>query len=303
MGLGKSQADDNDGFRKAAADYQQGVVTAIDWTNGLVTVNVAGGNVPMPMVGVAPLVGVKVWVGYFGGQKPICLGPVARSPLGVTQAVAAGNVIPVLFDDGVTRSVPYLGAAPGSGSLVEVDWDSGGIIQGVVSQRPVGAVPIVPPSAGTVAKQFTFNPTDSGNWFNDASYANGLDPWDSTSNSGVYFYGDTIPDTVPDSGVFVSGSLQVFLYEFSNQFPSSLAVLGRHNLPTKSGAPGVTDGFTIPDCRGGKWITLPDSWESLFRLGTARGVGFVEGAHGFHKYYRAGTQNSGAIIGTWKVAA
>jgi hypothetical protein len=302
-GLGRGQARENRRLELGLSSLTQGVCEEVDWVNGLAVVNVGGGSIPMPMTGHPPLVGWKVWVGYLG-EQPVCLGMVPRSPLGTTQGSASGGRVTVLADDGQTYAgLPYLGASPSASTRVEIDWTDGGIVQpGALSAEPTGDTPNTPAAPTPTEKTFVFNPTGSGNWYNNSSWATGPDPHCSDLNDGTYFYGNTIPDSIPDSAVFVPGTLQIYLKEYFNQYPSSLATLGLHNLAAASGAPNPTQTFAVPNCYpNGAWVTLPNSWEDELRLGSARGVAFNGG--GFHKYRRAGVDGSGTIVGRWRVTA
>lgn len=302
MTLGEDQAKTNAELAAGMSSLTQGLCTAIDWTKGLATINIAGGSVPMPMSGPAPFVGFKAWVGYLGTQ-PICLGIVARAPAGAVVGTPSGGLAQVLGDDGVTYPLGYIGAAPAAGNRVALDWGNGGRVLGVPSAEAVASSGTVPPAVGAQAKAFEFRPTDSKNWYNNTSYGNGAsgaEAWCSSSNRGVYVYGTVIGDSIPDSATYVPGSLKVFLSEFYNQFPSSLAQIGQTALTSLSGNPSPANLVSIPDCRGGAWVTLPDSWEAAFRTGTMAGLAFGAGP-GYHKYRPAGVENSGVIVGTWKV--
>lgn len=302
MTLGEDQAKTNADLAAGMSSLTQGLCTAIDWTKGLVTVNIAGGSVPMPMVGPAPFVGFKVWVGYLGTQ-PICLGIVARAAAGVVVGTPSGGIAQVTGDDGQTYQLGYIGTAPAAGNRVALDWGAGGRILGVPSFEVVASSGSTPAALPPQAKQFEFRPTDSKNWYGGSGYTNGIagsEVWCSQNNKGVYVYGTAIGDSVPDSATFVPGSLRVFLAEFYNQFPSSLAQLGQTALTSLSGDPAPANLVSIPDCRGGAWVTLPDSWEAAFRTGTMAGLAFNNGP-GYHKYRPAGVENSGVIVGTWKV--
>lgn len=301
-GLGDQAARDAEQLARVATAFTQGVCEAIDWTNGLARVNVNGTTVPMPMVGHPPAVGFKVWVATIA-EQPVALGIVARAARGTVTVAAAGGYVGVLGDDGVTYSLPYLDAAPALSSRVVISWTDGGTVLGVSSAEPIGVVPVLPPSGAATIKSFRFVPKASRNWYNGAGYTNGSsgsEVWCSSSNEGVLVYGSTIPNSIPDDAEYVPGSLRIYLVETSNQYPSSLARLGMHNLSSLSGAPGTTNLITIPDCRGGRWVDLPASWEDNFRLGTKRGVAFAAGP-GFHRYRPGGVENSGVIVGKWKV--
>jgi hypothetical protein len=303
VSLGEDQAVDNEKFRRGLASVTQGMCESIDWANGLALVNVGGGTLPLPMVGEAPFEGHKVWVGFFG-EQPVCLGRVARPVRGAASGTASGGRVVVIGDDGETYSdLGYLGTAPTNGQRVAIDWSGGGLVLGVPSAEATVIDPDVPAGSVPTVRTYEFRPTGSKNWYLDSGYTNGSsgnEVWCSDDNQGVYVYGNAIPDSIPDDAEFVAGSLKIYLVEYLNRFPSSLAQLGRHNLATLSGDPNPTDTTSIPDCRGGKWVTLPDRWEDNFRAGSARGVAFLSG--GQHRYRAAGVENSGVIVGKWKVS-
>lgn len=128
-----------------------------------------------------------------------------------------------------------------------------------------------------------------------------MEPAATAGKDGAFFYGNAIPDSIPDAAVFVPGSLRIYLQEFYNRNPAERARLGMSNLPGRSGAPSFAE--AIPVSAGSGWKGLPDSWEAPLRLGTARGVAFDGDApsSGSHTYRAANVNNSGVIVGRWKV--
>src|SRR5690606_30652751 len=100
----------------------------------------------------------------------------------------------------------------------------------------------------------------------------------SSGNIGAWFYGSTIADTIPD-GAKIS-RVQLYVNEFYNQFPSSLATIGLHALAAKAGAPSVSSPVTIS--AGSGWKDLPTSFGDALKTGAKLGVGTAEG--GYHKF-------------------
>lgn len=301
MGLGFDIAKTTADLARGAADLRQGVAVGQDWINGLVIVNVDGGRIPMPFQGPMPVVGFRVWVTYLGPTRPICVGQIEGPASGIVEVAAAAGRVQVRADDGKLYPLGFLGTAPTVGQRVLIDWSKGGLVQaGAVSVLPGETLPVEPPrpAPSRVEREFVFNASDSrnnyqGSWSSHA----GNEVWCSDNNRGCYFYGNSIPDSIPDDAEFVSGSLRIYLAEFFNQYPSSLARLGQHNLSGPNG--GLSLGGIITVSAGTDWKGLPDSWEGAFRTGGARGVGFENG--GYHKFRPAGVENSGTIVGKWRV--
>lgn len=192
-------------------------------------------------------------------------------------------------------AMPYLSSyAPVVGHLVAINWTAGGIVLGQVTAAPDGITPGPGPGPTPPADySVDFISADSGSygtsWFTNDVYC-------SASNIGAWFYGTTIADTIPDAALILSVS--VYVTEFYNQFPSSLATIGTHPLTGKAGVPVVSNAITISAGTG--WKSLPASFGDLLKTGAAKGVGTNHG--GYHKFTaRASDSSSGLLRIAWRV--
>lgn len=215
-----------------------------------------------------------------------------RRSTGVVKSLAAPLVT-------VTTSIgdlamPYLSSyAPVVGELVAIDWPGGGIVLGKVTAKPDGGTTPGPTPPPVQDYQVDFIAADSGSfgtsWFTNEVYC-------SSSNIGAWFYGTAIPDTIPDAAVITG--ISVYVTEFYNQFPSSLATIGMHTQPSKGGAPSVAGAVTISAGTG--WKPLPASFGDNLKAGYQLGLGTNHG--GYHKFTaRSSDAQSGLLRISWRV--
>lgn len=208
--------------------------------------------------------------------------------------VTAGSPLLTVSVAGTNYSLPYLSSyTPRNvADAVMIDWNRGGVVLGVPSQIPSSSY--VP--AGGVAQPFTadFRAYDSGSYRSGSWWT--TDVRCSSGNKGAWFYGSTIADTIPDGATVTR--VQLYVNEYYNEFPSSLATIGLHTLLSKAGAPTVTDTVTIS--AGSGWKDLPAAFGTLLKTGAKYGVGTNEG--GFHKFRAVALDaDSGLLRIDWTV--
>jgi hypothetical protein len=234
------------------------------------------------------------------GATTLMIGPaVPRSSIGTVTAVPGAPLVTVLTSIG-SKQLPYNSAyAPTIGDTVIIDWAAGGIVTGKVTGIPTGSY--TPPPATAKSFSADFRANDSGTWYVPGSTWNQTDVWCTSTgnNRGAWFYGNTIADTIPNTAKI--GSVQVFVDEFYNIAPSSLALIGLHTLTSKSGAPTITSPVSISAGTG--WKTLPNSFGDSLKSGSKRGIGTGSSAgSGFHKFTsRARDSDSGKLRIKWTV--
>lgn len=299
MTLGRDLARVTETLKKGASGLAQATCISVDWPNYLAVVNIAGGEVSVPMVGDAPYPGDTVWVGWLG-QNPICLGPVPKATTGTVTGAGAAGFVTVLGDDNRSYTVPYTGTAPADNARVAMLWPAKGLLVGAMSADAPGVVPIAPPSSGgggapggSSTGKMTFNPTESGTYNGSSWYGDGFVGC-SASEQGAWFYGNQIADTIPDDATITVA--RIHIDEYFNRYPSSLARLGTHTLTSKSGAPNVTGTLDIPRGSGDRDIRM---YADALKTGAAKGIGTNHG--GWHKFSPKGTRNSGAIYMEWSL--
>jgi hypothetical protein len=90
-------------------------------------------------------------------------------------------------------------------------------------------------------------------------------------------------------------AIAVFVDETTNYYPGSLATIGTHGLPGKSGAPITGD--AVPISAGSGWKPLPNAFGGVLATGSAYGLATDHG--GFHIFAPKGVGNSGALTINW----
>ena len=283
---------------KASPVPQAAVVLATSYPN-YVTVNLAGGSVNAICVsGQFPAVGDSVIVLQVGDSM-ICLGAIPKPAHGIVVAAASGGRVSVKADDGVTYSVNYNHLyTPAVNDHVKLDWDLiGGFVVGPLAAAPTGDPNLIVPSGPTVppdtrtSHSATFYPTDSGTWNGTRYFTNDVYCGDNTL--GAYFYGTQIADTIPDNATITA--IAVYLDETTNYYPGSLATIGTHGLPSKSGAPVTGDAVAVSAGTG--WKGLPNAFGGVLMTGAAYGLATDHG--GYHIFAPKGVGNSGALTINW----
>lgn len=210
------------------------------------------------------------------GPSTVMIGP-ARPRSAIGTITATGTPLLTVDVAGESFQLPYLlSFTPrNNGDIVLIDWSSGGVVVGEVSAAPAGSYDPGGSTPGTYTADFLAS--DSGSYQSGSWWTNQV--WCSDSNIGAWFYGTAIADTIPDAATITR--VQLYVPEFYNGFPGSLATVGLHGLSSKAGAPGISSAVTISDGSGMK--DLPASFGDALKTGSSYGVGTNHG--GYHKYY------------------
>jgi hypothetical protein len=264
--------------------------------DGMVQVDFGQGPVTILSAGVAePLPGQSVRVLQVDATT-MMLGPaVPRSGIGVVTATGSPTLT-------VTTSVgslalPFIATYSAvNGDTVLIDWDAGGVVIGKVTAAPAGSY--TPPVGSATAFSVDFRATDSGSYYSGSWVRDDL--WASDSNKGAWFYGTTIPDTIPDTATITR--VQVYLPEFYNPFPAELAGVGLHALSSKVGALALSS--VVGVAAGAVWQDLPVTFGDALKTGASLGVGVQQlvALSGYHKYTgRASDADSGLLRIDWTV--
>lgn len=215
-------------------------------------------------------------------------------------------LLTVSLPDGSSVQLPRVSSAypsPAVNDDVLINWANGGMVIGQVTQVPVSGYfpppkPIPAPGAGsTKPTSFSvdFRAKDSGSYININGRWEKNEVWCSDNNIGAWFY-NNIDGTIPDGAVI--DSVQLYVPEFYNDFPGSLATIGLHSLSSKSGAPSMSSVVTISAGTG--WKTLPKAFGDALKTGSKFGVGTNHG--GFHKFRsRAQDPQSGMLRIKWRI--
>lgn len=260
-------------------------------SGGQVLVDFGDGPVPILSAGLfEPLPGESVRV-LRTSAGTVLLGPsLPRSSIG--QVTATGS--PALTVDTSSGSVqlPYITSySPTLNDVVLIDWASGGVVVGAVTAIPAGSY--TPPPSSVTEFEVDFRAFDSGSYRSGSWWTS--DVWVSSTNTGCFFY-KGIADTIPDAAEILS--VQIYLVEFYNEFPSSLAEFGLHNLASKVGAPSIDSAVDV--AAGTGFRSLPASFGDQLKSGARKGVGASD--DGYHKFRSvASNAQSGMLRIKWRV--
>lgn len=246
--------------------------------DGTVLVDFGGGPVSMLSAGVYwPVPGEPIRVLRVGAVS-LLIGPaVPRPTFGVVSSVGTTNVV-VDFGGGAAEEIGILdGYTPTIGDQVVIHRGSVATVLGKLAQNPPPPPP-TPPAPTVDRRSIVFSPTAAGTQNTGSSAFWNDDVWCGNTTTGAWFYGDQIDRTIPDSATVISGRL--YVAEFYNAYPGSLARLGTHTRKAKSGVVTVTGTYEIS--RGTGWKPLPADFLNRLKTGEAYGIATNHG--GFHKF-------------------
>jgi hypothetical protein len=258
-----------------------------------VVVSLGGKQVVLPFVGVSlPPEGHSVQVESRGAQVVVTG---AASPLpGVGVVTGSGSSMVTVSAWGSSYTLRYAAAyAPVVGDEVSIIWSAdGGLVQDRVSFRTPTPAPLPPVAVPSSAFQpGPFTATGSGSyssrWFTDDVYA-------SSSNTGGWWYGAKIRDTIPDFAQVTGAS--IFLAP--RRVAGSSPVLRLHTSESQPDGPlafiGAPSSVTGP--RTG-WVSIPLAWVDYLKANPG-GIGFEHG--GYSIFRGTGSDRlSGALDITW----
>lgn len=218
------------------------------------------------------------------GTNPEAGDSPARFEYGQTTAVdTANHRASVNLGGSVLPNLPCLTSyVPEVGQVVAVLVDRGrALVLGTVSvpdtTPPVPELPPDPPSQPVTGTN-TFPATDAATyrgsgWRSDTSNVIQGDWTGNGINTGAWFYGTVVADSLP--GVTVTG-IEVYLRRQTGGVNSAQAAgVKGHAMPSRAGAPTFTVGPQNVSLAVGNagWYALPTSWGQQMVAGTLRGVG------------------------------
>lgn len=251
-------------------------------------VNIGASTVTVPCIGFyPPLAGMAVRVDWVNGS-PAVTGPVRPlNPLGVI--TATGNPRAMVDVDGVEHSLYYrAGYTPAVNDQVEINWTTG-IIQGKVT----GTEEPEPPGetgGGSTPFTLTVRAAGSGRYQSGSGWW-GNDPWASSSNVGIWTYGDRLLGAV---GGLTITAISVYLPLIGEVGLASIGVHPHASLP--GGGPTITSLIPMNLGQRNGWVTLPVNFGTYLSAG-GRGVGVVApGGDGYTRWRGVASDGlSGAI--------
>lgn len=261
----------------------------------LAVVNIGTSTVTIPCVGFyPPVVGMPVRVDWMNGS-PAVTGPVRPlNPLG--KITGTGNPLATVTVDGTAYTLPYrAGYTPTVNDDVEINWATG-VIQGkvtaVVNPESPGES-----TGGSTPFDVTVRASNSGRYQSGSGWW-GNDPWASSSNQGIWVYGNRIRDAVGGGTVT---ACYVFLPLISQVGLASIGVHAHPSIP--GGAPTIAPGSLAPLPLGGRngWIAVGASAGTYLAVG-GRGLGVLAPGGGGYTRWRGTSADgmSGAVrlVGT-----
>lgn len=174
--------------------------------------------------------------------------------------------------------LPYMSSyTPAVGDVVAIQWGlEGGTVVGTVSTvpRPVtgGERPSMQPPTNAGYRPAPFTASTSGTYQNGSWTAGAV--MSSDSGRGLFLYGASITDTIPDTAVITFTRL----YLSEEQIYGDPAQLRLHSLTALAGAPAwVGDPWPLAPVAG--WQQIPNSFAEWLKSNPG-GLGFDGG--GFH---------------------
>lgn len=233
-------------------------------------VNIGSSTVTVPCVGFyPPVVGMAVRVDWVNGS-PAVTGPVTPlNPLGVISGTGAPKATVTV--DAVEYMLFYRdGYVPTVGDPVEINWATG-VIQGKVTGSET---PAPPPESGGGSKPFsvTVRAADSGRYQPGSGWW-GNDPWASSSNDGIWVYGDRVRGSVGSGAVT---RIEIYLPLVQEVGTAFVGVHPHMWMPP--GEPTITSKVDLPIGRRSGWQTLPVSFGTYVAAG-GRGIAVADGGY------------------------
>lgn len=246
-------------------------------------VNIGTSTVTVPCVGFyPPVVGMAVRVDWVGGS-PAVTGPVRPlNPLG--RISATGTPRATVTVDGVAYLLYYRsGYTPALNDDVEINWATG-IIQGKVTGVNTPDVP--GENTGTVTPfTVTVRAANSGRYQSGSGWW-GADPWASSSNNGIWVYGNRVKDAVGSGTVT---SVDIYLPLISEVGLASVGVHSHPSIPGGAPSLGSLSALALGSRNG--WVRLPSSYGSFLANG-GRGVGVTAPGGGGYTRWRGTSSDS-----------
>lgn len=255
------------------------------------TVDVGGGRIPADFCGYEPEVNESVWVLFVDGTATL-LGPTQLRPgKGTITGTPTGNVVPVTTEAG-DFILPYAASLSlSAGQVVKLGgWNDGGFVYAVMSTSPPPGDAPPAPGGGGGDQTVIFTAVDAGSyqsrWWTSQVYASDI-------NTGAFFYGTKIADTIPDSASIVSIEMYASISMLSYQAPN----IGYHGSPSKPGGNVSVAGTSAVNISNG-WVGLPTSIGTWLKS-NAGGIGIDHGGYAILNSLAADGQ-SGALRIHWR---
>ncbi|MEP6477855.1 MAG: hypothetical protein ABJB03_00560 [Rhodoglobus sp.] len=226
----------------------------------------------------------------------VMLGP-AKPKSSTGKVTVAGNPCTVEYPvgSGVTallQANPLY--TPALNDLVVINWETGGSVSHKLAALPSVVVPGAAGGAGAVRYHpapFTAQDSGSvrfGSWWTSLVRS-------SENNSGCWFYGSKIKDTIPDAAVINSAFIYLPLQSADFDSPQ----LGYHTLAAKPAGALTINAPAALEPRSG-WVAIPTTLIDFLKANTG-GLGFQAG---FSDTIWSGVStdgNSGALDITYTV--
>jgi hypothetical protein len=232
------------------------------------------------------------------GKITLMLGPVPRWPVGKVTATGSPRcTVEYPPGSGVTKQMGYPpNITPTVGDTVLIDWASGGSVSTKLTIAPGATAPPDPGGGSGGQQQQVFTAVDSGTW----QTANGGRWWQNDvwavstgNNTGAWFYGSKIRDTIPDSAAI--NAAEIYLPIFYDTGSAPIAQV--HSSTSKPGGNISGVGGTSALNPSSGWVPIPAAFLDYLKANDG-GIALVGG--GFKKYRgTASDGQSGALRVTY----
>jgi len=246
-------------------------------------VNIGASTIPIPCDGFyPPVAGMSVRVDWVNGVAAV-KGPVRPlNPLG--KITATGSPRATATVDGTAYLLYYRsGYTPTLNDDVEINWATG-IIQGKVTGVSTPDAP--GENGGSTAPFSLIVRAANSSRYQPGSGWWGNDPWASSSNNGIWVYGNRVKDAVGSGTVT---SVDIYLPLIGEVGLASIGVHAHPSIP--GGAPTIGSLSAMPLGRRNGWIRLPGSFGSYLAAG-GRGIGVTAPGGGGYTRWRGTASDS-----------
>lgn len=278
-----TDADDVARRFAAGGSSRSEVATFVRMDGRFAVVNIGSSTVTVPCDGFyPPVAGMSVRVDWVNGS-PAVKGPVRPlNPLG--KITATGSPRATVTVDGTAWLLYYrAGYTPVLNDDVEINWTTAviqGKITGVSTPDPPGE------NGGSTAPFSLIVRAANSSRYQSGSGWWGNDPWASSSNNGIWVYGNRLRDAVGSGTV---SSVDIYLPLIGEVGLASIGVHAHPSIP--GGAPTIGSLSAMSLGRRNGWIRLPGSFGTYLAAG-GRGIGVTAPGGGGYTRWRGTSSDS-----------
>lgn len=253
----------------------------------LAVVNIGTSTIAVPCVGFSPpLPGMPVRIDWVNGSPSLTGPAVPLNPVG--RITATGTPRATVTVDEVAYTLPVMSTyTPVMNDEVVIDWNIP-IIAGKVAAVDVPSKPEENPTSNPVPFSVIVRAAFSGRYQSGSGWW-GDDPWASSSNSGIWVYGNRVKDAVGSGTVTRT---EIYLPLISELGLASIGVHPHYSIP--GGAPSISSLNALSHRSG--WVLVSSAVGPYLAAG-GRGMGVVApGGNGYTRWRGVASDSlSGAL--------